>query len=93
MTLSITNYSIDSGRIIIERADWFDDNGNYLKRADLDRAADLHKYTLKFAPDAIRNEAIRLISDRLGLVFDPFQTDGEFVHKGDPVRILNDVSK
>lgn len=72
MTLSITNYSIDSGRIIIERADWFDDNGNYLKRADLDRAVDLHKYTLKFASDAIRNDKIQMVIDRLGCVYDPF---------------------
>ena len=91
MTLSITHYQIKDGQIIIERADWFDPNGNFLKRADLSRAVDLHKYTLRFAPDAIRHPSVRLVSDRLGLVYDPFPGGGEFVEPGDKRVILNSI--
>jgi hypothetical protein len=91
MTLSITHYRIEGTKIIIERADWFGPDGNYLKRADLSKATDLHKYTLKFAPDAIRHESVRLISDRLGLVYDPFPSDGEFTDPGDKRMFKNQI--
>ena len=92
MTLSITHYRIEDGQIIIERADWFGPDGNYLKRADLSRATDLHKYTLKFAPDAIRHPSVQAMAVRLGLVYDPFPSGGEFIEPGDKTLFKNQIS-
>lgn len=91
MKLIVTKYQTVDNTIIIERADWYNDKGEHIKQADLSRATNLNNIPISFAPNLINADPVLVVSDRLGLVYDPVGSDGKFVEPGDRSIMINGI--